>query len=201
MKRFAALLFIPWSAVTAGGVALEEVPWPDSQQCQQCLTLQFSHLEMQWPYAELGKVTILRGNDAAMDIRLRRDGKVVPPEESLVFLVQMPDKLTERFRRAGFFAELGVNDNEDFFDFIGDPARESDAIQIMRQVMDLNMARRYTKASRGNLHAYWIQTEKSIPDYLYFVINGQEEVYKISGSTIDERLYTTMLSNLHYAAP
>jgi hypothetical protein len=188
------------SAIASGKepTTLEIEPWPAERECEACVPIQFSTLEMHLPLAEIGKIFVITlGSEAAMHL-VPKSGQIT---EGLV-LVEVP--LEKGTKRRGFSAELkqlGITTNEQFFDRLGKAANGNKTLNALRRVYDIDTAARYTKASKNGLHVYWVRPDETIDpraaqrNAIYFVSEGSDTAYLLGGP-ITRAFYETLLSNL-----
>jgi hypothetical protein len=181
--------FLPLHASGANPL-LEPVAWPGTTPCVACITLQFDVLEMRLPASLVGKVFV-SGTDATAIhlIPAGLDGR------SSVYLRSLPGS-----EPAGKYKQLialpdEVKDARKFFDRLGQFPPSSAPWVKIRKIEGFENAIRYTKASKGGVHAYWIRAVSPNSQYVYLVVDGNPLVYAFSGE-ISETPYEAILSNL-----
>ena len=169
---------------------LEVVAWPEAAACPSCIPLQFDALEMRIPSSLVDKVFV-SGTDATAVhmIPAGRDGR------RSVYLRSLPSS-----EPAGKYKRLialpqETKDPSKFFDRLGKFAAPSDPWAKIRKIEGFDNAVRYTKASKGMVHAYWIHAIPPNSQYVYLVVDGNPLVYSFSGE-ISPALYDAILSNL-----
>lgn len=159
-------------------------PWPAPQTCTACITFQFGALEMRLPSAAIGKLFVSAA--AGGTLHLIPAGADI--RHSLFFSATPIAQWRERYRSLVPSADM-----PQFFDHLG--SRTSAPWQIIRKAEHLDTADSYIKTSQGALHAYWIRATLPNTQYLHIVIDGQQQVYSVSG-TLTPALYTLLLANL-----
>lgn len=181
---------LPYLQALAADPQLEVIPWPVAAPYDTGIALQFDMLEMRFPASLVHKVFVSGADATAVHlIPAGRDGK------SSVYLRSLP-----RGEPAGKYKQLitlpqETRDASKFFDRLGQLPAPSDAWVKIRKVEGFDNAVRYTKASKGGVHAYWIRAMPPNSQQLYLVVDGNPLVYSFSGE-ISATLYETILSNL-----
>jgi hypothetical protein len=192
------LLALPPATSAAEGPQLEQAPWPQPPNaCEACVTMQYGRLEIQLPLAIVGRILVLGGTSSSGMHILPPDYKVPERALSVIFFTQR-ESTFEAYKRHGFFRQHGVKTNRDFFDALGKSPDKSKSLTIMRKAHLIDRAKRYSKASKGALSAYWVQMDPPQPsnsDNVYFVIDGEKDVYVLSGH-ITRALYEAVLSRM-----
>lgn len=85
--------------------------------------------------------------------------------------------------------------SDEFFDLLGRSARPGEPLAKIRQVEGIDIAERYVKATKGPVHAYWIQAAPQNSQHLHFVIDGTDMIYSVVGA-ITPQMYTAILTGL-----
>jgi hypothetical protein len=186
---FASALFN--ACLPKNGIELEKQPWPAAKNCETCVPVQFGKLEMRLPIAEIGKI-LVHGSDASA---LHILPKTNNPREGVVFLTVKPENLLGKYQKLGFLQGRNITTNEQLFDALGKPPVGKTPFIQMRRIEHIDTAQRYLKTSKDALHVYWIQASPPDSQYVYFVIDGQETVYFLTGNVTQE-FYEAVLSNL-----
>ena len=186
---FASALFN--ACLPKNGVELEKQPWPEAKNCETCVPIQFGKLAMRLPTAEIGKILLHGSDDSALHIFLKSNN----PREGVVFITVKPESLLGKYQQAGLLKGLDIKTNEQLFDALGKPQVGITALSKMRRIEHIDNARRYLKATKDALRVYWIQATAPDSQYVYFVIDGEETVYSLSGNVTQE-LYEAVLANL-----
>lgn len=181
----------------AKNVELERVDWPTQYECDQCLSLRYLSLRMQIPLDLIGEVEVMYSK-AFLAILSPH-----PSNDSVVFVAIPPNKqLLTLMERSPLFDDINVENNEELFDLIGQLPDERESLRKLRQMKNLDTAYRYTKASKGNIHAYLIQNINPYTNQphseLNIIIDEEKILYSIVGE-LSEDLYTAILSNLEVA--
>lgn len=185
-----ATLLAASSLASGKEVSLEHISWPAPRHCEYCITVQFGVLELRLPHALVGKIFVPThtsfpvhllprdANDARTSVLLMgsSEGSYISKYARL-----KPDSVTMR----------AVN----FFDVIGHPAAKGSVIAQVRNMEGLSDATAYTKASKGNVHAYWVRGRSGDSQYLHLVIDGSRDVYSFVGG-VTPQLYDAILANL-----
>jgi hypothetical protein len=178
-----------WPLPSSGAdqVSMELQPWPASQGCEGCVPLQFGALSMRLPAALIGGIFVsataiaqLHVVPAGADIRT-----------SLFFHALPSAQIAGKYQS---LVELPA-DPQLFFDRLGAPAALEDPWSKIRTVEQLDKAVKYTKASKGATHVYWLRGSLTNSHHLYFVIDGSPLVYAIDGE-LTPAWYDAILSNL-----
>lgn len=180
----------PLRASLANPVELEVVAWPKGAACPACLTLQFDVLEMRLPAALVDKVFVPDNDTTGLHlIPAGRDGR------SSVYLMSLPagDPAGKYARLVSLPQEM--NDASTFFDQLGQVAAPFTPWATIRKIEGVDTAVRYTKATKGKLHAYWIHAAAPSSQYVYLVVDGNPLVYALAGE-ISPALYEAVLANL-----
>lgn len=189
------LTFILGGACFAdSGVTLQQHAWPAKSKCEKCVTIQFDRLEMRLPLAEIGKILVIRGESNLF---------VLPPSSadkkaSVDFLAMPRSMLLGRYRKLGLLKGFDVRTNEQFFDLLG-MQPDTKALEILRELQGVAVAKRYIKMSKRSVHVYWIQSP--LPggsQKVYFVIDGDDMAYLLTGN-VTARFLDAALSNLKIA--
>ncbi len=186
---FASALFNP--CLSENNVTLEKQPWPSSKNCELCVPVQFGRLEMRLPLANIGKILVHGSDDSALHILPENND----PLEGVVFLTVKSESLIERYHRLGFFRGQEITTNEQFFDALGRLPIGKTPFLLIRRIEHVDKANRYIKTSKSPLHVYWIQSRPPNSQYVYFVIDGEEIVYLLTGNVTQE-FFEALLSNL-----
>ncbi|QBI04617.1 hypothetical protein [Pseudoduganella albidiflava] len=178
----AALLTCHLSA--SGANRLESRPWPRPAPCPGCMTLQFGELELRLPDTSIDRVFAFPG---ATGLHLLLRGAL--PGRSLILLG------SPRQEVIGRYPELPCSTTgQQFLDMLGRPNGHS----LARQAEGVERAIRYTKASKGRLHAYWIEAAEAETQTVQIVVEGGDTVYTLAGELTPE-LYDLVLANLRIA--
>lgn len=177
---------------TAEGVSLEEVPWPEVAQCAPCVNVQFGKLQLHFSPHEIENLLVVNSEASPLHVFYLSPDKTTV---SATFLSQRQERFASYVQR-GFFSQYGIKSNRDFFEAIGRvPDTNDSALALMRKVEGLGKAVKYLGASKGSLHVYWIQSPAGETQHVYFAIDGQDELYQLSGS-ISETFFQTVLGRL-----
>jgi hypothetical protein len=173
----AAFCLMPASAATR----LETRPWPPATGCESCVTLQFGELEMRLPAEMLGRVFVAAGGPAGIHF-LPRAGTA-----SWLLLGAKP-----RGRIIGTYPDLPPDlGGRQFFDMLGG----ADGHAAAYRAEGVARAVRYTRASSGTLHAYWIEAPPGQTQFLHIVADDGDTIYTLMGD-FTERWYAAMLAHL-----
>ena len=167
---------------------LEVIAWPEAAACPSCIPLQFDVLEMRIPPSLVDRIFV-SGTDATAIhlIPAGRDGR------GSVYLRSLPSS-----EPAGKYRQLvplaqEMKDASKFFDRLGQFAAPHDPWAKIRKIEGFDNAVRYTKASKGIAHAYWIYAIPPNSQYVYLVVDGNPLVYSFSGE-VSPALYDAILS-------
>jgi hypothetical protein len=139
----------------------------------------------------VGRIVVAGSGDSIMHIMAPGD----VAKRSVSFLAVGPERLLKAYERSGLLKGAKVSSNEQLFDALGKVPTSAGLAKI-RGIEGVDSARRYSKSSKGPLHAYWI--ESALPggsQKVYFVIDGQETVYLLAGEVTEDFLRAA-LANL-----
>lgn len=175
-----------------GSVTLETQAWPAARPCEACVPFQFGLLEMRLPLAQIGKILVLGSDLSAVHLLPKNNDA----SNSILFLSMRRADLIGKYQAAGLLRQIEPLSNQAFFDRLGRLAAASDPFAIIRRIEHLDRAKRYLKASRDKLYAYWIQAESTQSQSVYFVVEGEETVYALLGQVTPEA-YEFILANMH----
>ncbi|TWI60425.1 hypothetical protein IP91_05120 [Pseudoduganella lurida] len=111
------------------------------------------------------------------------------PRDGLLLRASTRDELVGKY--PGLSRKLGV---AAFFDMLGGTKRHRPAYQAE----GIERAVRYTKASHGRLHAYWIEAAPGDTQTLHIALDGSDTVYTLAGG-ITPQWYDAFLAHLRIA--
>ena len=175
------------------GPTLVVEPWPDAtKECTSCVPIQFGKLDMKIPLSEIGRILVIGSDAAALHI-MSASGN---PRESVLFLTVPPRRFLKHFKSIGLLKNLQITTNEQLLDAIGVATGTDKNIEKLRKILEVTDACRYTKTSKGPVHAYWIQSP--LPggsQVVYFVIDGENDMYMLAGDLTRE-FFEATLANL-----
>jgi hypothetical protein len=178
-------LAVAWSFALSAAAAtrLEARPWPQATDCPACMTVQFEELEMRLPVAMVGRLFTFAN---ASGLHFLPPGG---PRRALLLFATSREKVIGKYplldRTTGarqFFDKLGGA--EQYM-----PAYKAEGIEH---------AIKYTKASKGKLHVYWIAAAPGDTQYVQIVIDGGDTIYTLAGD-VTPQWYDAMLSHLRIA--
>lgn len=167
-----------------GADRLEQRSWPRPTPCPSCMSVQFGELELRLPDTSIDRVFAFPGA-TGLHLLLRGD----PPGRSLILLG------SPRQEVIGRYPELPCSTTgQQFLDMLG----RADGHALARKAEGVERAIRYTKASKGKLHAYWIEAAEDETQTVQIVVEGSDTVYTLAGE-LTPALYESVLSNLRIA--
>lgn len=146
---------------------------------------------MRLPTQVIGRIFFTAGTSAT--VQLLRAG-AADGSDSALFMSAVRAAYVGKYWALGFAAAHTI-DTEKFFDLLGQPTQRSDALQKIRHIEGIDIAQHYEKASKGPVHAYWIQGAPGTFQYLHFVVDGSDTIYSVVGGITPE-LRRAILSNL-----
>lgn len=167
-----------------GADRIETRPWPLHAPCLGCMTVQFGELEMRLPDTSIARIFAFPG---ATGLHLLLRGG--PPGRSLIVLG------APRQGIIGMYPDIHCGTSgRQFFDMLG----QADGHSLARMAEGVERAVRYTKASTGRWHAYWIEAAKDETQTVQLVVDGSDTVYTLAGELTPD-LYDLVLANLRIA--
>lgn len=175
----------------ASDVALESTTWPAPIPCNTCITLQFGVLEMKLSPTQIQRIFI--SDTEPFALHLLPTG-AVDGRTGALFMSATRAAYIGKYEALGMAGANSMNGQE-FFDLLGNPGRRSDALTKVRRIENFDNADRYTKSSRGKIHAYWVQAAPPKSQYIHFVIDDNDTIYSLVGAIAPE-LYNAILANL-----
>lgn len=177
------------------GPRLETRAWPRALRCAPCVALQFGPLDMRLPLARIGKIVVLGSESSALHLLPKNNDA----RDGVLFLSIGRAEMVGRYQAAGLLPASESLENQAFFDRLGEPVAAGEPFSTMRRIEHLDRARRYLKASRGGLHAYWIEAGPG-DSRVYFVVDGEEAVYALVGAVTPD-VYRSVLANMRFGPP
>lgn len=171
---------------------MEVVSWPTVASCNECVPIQFGLLSMRVPLARLGRIFVQEGELSGAVHFFGPDNEA----KNSVMLGAVPRvRLLGSYETAGLVRKGEFAGPEVFFDQLGTQSAAPGAFAALRRIEKLDRAKRYTKATRGPLHAYAMQAEPPNAEQVYIVIDGEQTVYRMIGRITPE-FYEAILSNM-----
>lgn len=147
------------------------------------MTVQFEEIEMRLPVAMVGRLFSFA--DAAGLHFLPPGG----PRRALLLFATAREKVIAKYPTIDpatgareFFNQLGSTEHSR-------PAWKAEGVE---------RAVRYTRASNGKLHVYWIQAAPGDTQSLQIVIDGSDRIYTLAGD-VTPQWYDAVLSHLRVA--
>lgn len=147
------------------------------------MTVQFEELEMRLPVAMMGRLFSFA--DASGLHFLPPGG----PRRALLLFATRREKVIGKYS-----AIDKTTSARQFFDKLGSDERYIAAWKAE----GVERAAKYTRASNGKLHVYWIEAAPGNTQYVQIVVDGGEKIYTLAGDITPE-WYEAVLSNLRIA--
>ena len=178
---WATILAAGWLQGVHGATMLETRAWPTRTACNACVTLQFGELEMRLPVALAGRLFVFPGGPGGIHF--------LPVEGKSPSLMLAAKPLNEVI---GIYPGVSLRTTgEQFYDMLGRPDRYAPAWRAE----GVQSAVRYTKATNGQLRAYWIESAPGETQYVHIVADGDDMVYTFAGD-FDAQWHEALLANL-----
>jgi len=165
--------------------------WPTISKCYTCIQVQYRSLGFDIERSDVKKITLLDLTSPVLDLQLNSD----KTKKGIAIVNLTPANLTEDFKSSGYFTELGIKTNRDFFEALGKDYPERHPGQIMRKVMEVDTAGDYIHYEKDGLDAFWIKSRNPSSQNVYLLIEGQTDVTLIGGA-ISPQILSQILSTL-----
>lgn len=170
---------------------MEQAEWPVEAACQVCVTLQFGMLSMQLPSSLIGRIYVSGSN--APGLHLLPVG-AADARNDAVFLSSTTGAYFGKYQAPGLPISPAMR-GEEFFDLLGSQSAKDGRLDKIRRIERVDAAQHYVKASKGALHAYFIQAAPGQSQYLHLVIDGSDAIYTVAGA-ITPQLYRALLAGM-----
>ncbi|GGX74784.1 hypothetical protein GCM10007386_02130 [Pseudoduganella dura] len=147
------------------------------------MTVQFEELELRLPVAMMGRLFTFAN---APGLHFLPPGG---PRRALLLFATSREKVIGKYPAIDHATSA-----RQFFDTLGSeepyiPAYKAEGIE---------RAIRYTKASKGKLHVYWIEAATGDTQYVQIVVDGSNTIYTLAGD-VTPQWYDAVLSHLRIA--
>ena len=192
IKHLSAFLVLSLPAICVyGSENISEQDWPTISKCNKCILVQYRNLGFEITNDDIKEISLLDLTSPILDIQLNSD----KTSKGIALINLTPSRLTDDFKNMGYFTRLGIKSNRDFFEALGRSYPEKHPGQIMRKVMEVDIAKEYIHYEKDKLNAFWIKSQNPSSQNVYLVVEGQKDVTLIGGA-ISPQLLNQILSTL-----
>lgn len=172
---------------------LELVSWPLQRTFGPMMPLQFGVLRFDLPIAQVRNVLVLNSEMGGMHIFSAGE----EANSSVLLGSRSYERFMGRFAERGFLKDPHAS-GQKFFDSLASAEDTDPGTKYLRQILHIGAATRLLKATRGELHAYAVQSTAPNFDTIYLVVDGDETIYEVMGP-VSPHMFDLLLSNMRVA--